>query len=62
LLFIRVLPSVAMAEVRLLVKTASEQSKKKLIDEGKVKQEEADYYIESLGAYDSVEQADYVKI
>ena len=62
LLFIRVLPSVAMAEVKLLVKSSSEQAKKKLIEEGKVKKEEADYYIDSLGAYDSVEQADYVKL
>jgi hypothetical protein len=34
LLFIRVLPSVAIAEVKLLLKTSSEQAKKKLIDEG----------------------------
>ena len=62
LLFIRVLPSVAMAEVRLLVKSSSEQAKKKLIAEGKVKAEEAEYYIESLEKYDSVEQAEYEKI
>ena len=62
LLFIRVLPSVAMAEVRLLVKSSSEQAKKKLIAEGKVKAEEAEYYVESLEKYDSVEQAEYEKI
>jgi molybdopterin-containing oxidoreductase family membrane subunit len=62
LLFIRVLPSVAMAEVRLLVKTSSEQAKKKLMAEGKVKAHEAEYYVESLEKYDSVEQAEYEKI
>jgi Ni/Fe-hydrogenase subunit HybB-like protein len=34
LLFIRVLPSVAIAEVKLLLKTSSEQAKKKQIAEG----------------------------
>jgi hypothetical protein len=51
-----------MAEVRLLVKTSSEQAKKKLIEEGKVKSYEAEYYVESLDKFDSVEQSDYVKI
>ncbi len=59
LLFIRVLPSVAMAEVKLLVKTSSEQSKKKLLDAGVIKPEEAEYYKESLTKFDSVDQADY---
>src|SRR5690606_4399895 len=62
LLFIRFLPSVAMAEVKLLVKTSSEQAKKQLIAEGKVKPHEAEFYVESLEKFDSVEQADYVKI
>ena len=39
LLFLRVLPAVAMAEVKLLVKTSSEQSKVKLIQEGHVSEE-----------------------
>ena len=61
LLFIRVLPSVAMAEVKLLVKSSSEQSKKALIDKGVLKPEEVEYYKESLTKFDSVNQADYAK-
>jgi hypothetical protein len=62
LLFIRVLPSVAMAEVRLILKSSSEQAKKKLIAEGSVNKVETEYYVESLESYDSVEQEDYVNI
>jgi hypothetical protein len=51
-----------MAEVRLLVKTSSEQAKKKLIEEGKLKPEEAQFYKESLNKYDSVNQADYANV
>jgi len=61
LLFIRVLPSVAMAEVKLLVKTSSEQAKKKLLDEGHVDPEQADEYIKSLEKYDSVDLTQYQK-
>lgn len=39
LVFLRVLPAVAMAEVKLLVKTASEQSKVELIQHGDVHEE-----------------------
>ncbi|MBS7566118.1 polysulfide reductase NrfD [Mucilaginibacter sp. Bleaf8] len=61
LLFLRVLPSVAMAEVKLLVKTASEQSKKKLLDGGHVDPDHAAYYKESLEKYDSVDLTQYQK-
>ncbi|QEM07752.1 hydrogenase [Mucilaginibacter rubeus] len=61
LLFIRVLPSVAMAEVKLLLKSSSEQAKKKLMDEGHVVPAEAEFYIASLEKFDSVEQSEYLK-
>lgn len=62
LLFVRVLPSVAIAEVKLLLKTSSEQAKKKQIDEGHHKEDEVEYYKESLVKYDSIEVADYEKV
>jgi Ni/Fe-hydrogenase subunit HybB-like protein len=61
LLFIRVLPSVAMAEVKLLVKTSSEQSKKKLIDEGHLDPTHVDDYTTALEKYDSVDLTQYQK-
>lgn len=61
LLFIRVLPSVAIAEVKLLLKTASEQAKLKQIKEGHLEPAEVQYYKESLTKYDSVDMADYEK-
>ena len=48
LLFLRVLPAIAMAEVKLLLKSSSDQAKQKLIREGKVDAGEAAYYQESL--------------
>jgi Ni/Fe-hydrogenase subunit HybB-like protein len=59
LLFLRVLPSIAIAEVKLLLKSASEQAKKKLIDEGHLDKEQVDDYIESLDKFDSVNKAEY---
>ncbi len=56
-----------MAEVKLLLKSSSDQAKQKLIREGLVKRVDAQYYLESLEKYDSVDyeksvpQADYVK-
>jgi molybdopterin-containing oxidoreductase family membrane subunit len=61
LLFIRVLPSVAMAEVKLLLKSASEQSKKKLMDEGHVEPAHAEFYVAALEKFDSVDQSEYLK-
>jgi len=54
LLFLRVLPAIAMAEVKLLLKSSSDQAKKKLIAEKAVDSGEAEYYLESLEKYDSV--------
>ncbi len=62
LLFIRVLPSIAIAEVKLLLKTSSEQSKLKLIKEGHLDREQVEFYKESLTKFDSVELADYDKV
>ncbi|MDT3404441.1 NrfD/PsrC family molybdoenzyme membrane anchor subunit [Mucilaginibacter terrae] len=61
LLFLRVLPSVAMAEVKLLLKTSSEQAKKKLIDEGHLDPTHVDDYVTSLEKYDSVDLTQYHK-
>ncbi|MEO6150420.1 MAG: NrfD/PsrC family molybdoenzyme membrane anchor subunit, partial [Mucilaginibacter sp.] len=59
LLFVRFLPSVAMAEVKLLLKGSSEQAKKKLIESGTLDKEQVQDYIKELGKYDSVDLADY---
>ena len=56
LLFLRVLPAIAMAEVKLLLKSSSDQSKQKLIRENGVKKDHAEFYRESLQKYDSVPQ------
>jgi molybdopterin-containing oxidoreductase family membrane subunit len=60
LLFLRVLPAIAMAEVKLLLKSASHQSKKQLMSEGKVDPVQAQFYRESLVKYDSVPEAETV--
>jgi molybdopterin-containing oxidoreductase family membrane subunit len=54
LIFLRVLPAIAMAEVKLLLKSSSDQAKKKLIAEKAVDSGEAEYYLESLEKYDSI--------
>ena len=59
LLFLRVLPAIAIAEVKLILKSASDQVKQKQIREGHVKKEEGEAYQESLTKYDSV---DYLKV
>lgn len=56
LLFLRVLPAIAIAEVKLLLKSSSDQAKQKLIKAGAVSKEQAQFYVESLDKYDSVEQ------
>jgi len=53
-LFLRFLPGIAVAEVKLLLKSASLQQKTKLIKEGKVDAEQAAFFRESLTKYDSV--------
>ena len=63
LLFLRVLPAIAMAEVKLLLKSSSDQSKQKLIRDKAVKNDYAEFYKESLNKYDSVSQeTEYAKI
>jgi hypothetical protein len=63
LLFIRVLPSVAMAEVKLLLKTSSEQAKKKLkYWKATLDPAEVQHYKESLVKFDSIDMSDYEKI
>ena len=63
LLFLRVLPAIAMAEVKLLLKSSSDQSKQKLIREKAVDKVHAEFYQESLIKYDSVSQeTEYAKI
>jgi molybdopterin-containing oxidoreductase family membrane subunit len=61
LLFLRVLPSIAMAEVKLLLKSSSEQAKKKILAEGHVDAEQGEFYKESLTKFDSVELSAYEK-
>jgi len=62
LLFLRVLPAIAIAEVKLLLKSSSDQVKQKQIRDGEVKPEYAEFYRESLTKYDSVAQPEYAKI
>ncbi len=61
LLFVRVLPSIAMAEVKLLLKSSSEQAKKKVIAEGHVDPTHVQFYKESLEKFDSVDIKEYEK-
>jgi molybdopterin-containing oxidoreductase family membrane subunit len=61
LLFVRVLPSIAMAEVKLLLKSSSEQAKKKVLAEGHVDPSHAKFYKESLEKFDSVDIKEYEK-
>jgi len=62
LLFLRVLPSIAIAEVKMILKSSSEQAKMKLIKEGNLDKEQVQEYIESLEKFDSVKQEEYAKI
>jgi Ni/Fe-hydrogenase subunit HybB-like protein len=62
LLFLRVLPSIAIAEVKLLLKSASEQAKMELIKDGHLDKEQVADYVESLDKFDSVKQEEYAKI
>jgi molybdopterin-containing oxidoreductase family membrane subunit len=61
LLFIRVLPAVAIAEVKLLLKSSSEQVKKKQLVSGHCDSDQAEFYKESLTKFDSVELSEYEK-
>ena len=54
LLFLRFLPGIAIAEVKLLLKSASLQQKKKLIAEGHLKPEQVEFFRGTLTKYDTV--------
>ena len=54
LLFLRFLPGIAIAEVKLLLKSSSLQHKTKLAQEGAFPEEQVEYFQESLEKYDSV--------
>lgn len=62
LLFLRVLPSIAIAEVKLLLKSASEQAKAKLIKEGNLDPLQVKEYVESLDKFDSVNHEQYERV
>jgi molybdopterin-containing oxidoreductase family membrane subunit len=62
LLFIRVFPSIAMAEVKLLLKSSSEQAKMKLLKDGHLDPAQVEFYKESLTSFDSVELSEYEKV
>jgi hypothetical protein len=62
LLFLRVMPSIAIAEVKLLLKTSSEQAKMSQIKTGHVEKEYVSEYVDSLEKFDSVKQEEYAKI
>jgi molybdopterin-containing oxidoreductase family membrane subunit len=61
LLFIRVMPSVAIAEVKLLLKSASEQAKRKQIQEGHLDEAHVEFYKDNLIKFDSVDHSEYEK-
>ena len=58
LLFVRFLPSIAIAEVKLLLKSSSLQQKTKLVQEGAFPAEQVEFFRESLDKYDSVTEED----
>ncbi len=62
LLFLRVLPGIAIAEVKLILKSSSDQAKQKLIREGAVDKEQSEVYQKSLEKYDSVSKTEYANI
>jgi molybdopterin-containing oxidoreductase family membrane subunit len=59
LLFIRVLPSIAIAEVKLLLKEQSEQAKLKEIEHGHLDAEQVAFYKKNLEKFDSVDISVY---
>src|SRR5690606_30359691 len=58
LLFLRFLPGIAIAEVKLLLKSASLQQKTKLVQEGAFPDEQVKFFQNSLDKYDSVSEED----
>ena len=62
LLFIRVLPSIAMAEVKLLLKEQSEQAKLEEIKAGHLDPAQVEFYKNSLKKFDSVDVSVYENV
>ncbi|MGO1242488.1 MAG: NrfD/PsrC family molybdoenzyme membrane anchor subunit [Sphingobacterium sp.] len=58
LLFLRFLPGIAIAEVKLLLKSSSLQHKTKLAQEGVFPAEQVEHFANSLEKYDSVSKED----
>ncbi|WP_270089481.1 NrfD/PsrC family molybdoenzyme membrane anchor subunit [Sphingobacterium sp. SYP-B4668] len=58
LLFLRFLPGIAIAEVKLLLKSSSLQHKTKLVKEGAFPEEQVAFFRDSLEKYDSVTEQD----
>ncbi len=58
LLFLRFLPGIAIAEVKLLLKSSSLQQKTKLAQEGAFPTEQVEFFANSLEKYDSVSKED----
>ena len=56
LLFLRFLPGIAIAEVKLLLKSSSLQHKTKLIKEGHLDGEQVEFFRNTLTKYDSVKE------
>lgn len=54
LLFLRFLPGIAIAEVKLLLKSSSLQHKSKLIKEGGLDSDQVEFFRNTLTKYDSV--------
>lgn len=59
LLFLRFLPAVAIAEVKLLLKSSSEQAKSRQIREKIFPDEQVAEYVQSLEKFDSVDKSQY---
>ncbi|QBQ42457.1 NrfD/PsrC family molybdoenzyme membrane anchor subunit [Sphingobacterium psychroaquaticum] len=58
LLFLRFLPGIAIAEVKLLLKSSSLQHKTKLAQEGAFPAEQVEFFANSLKKYDTVSEED----
>jgi molybdopterin-containing oxidoreductase family membrane subunit len=58
LLFLRFLPGIAIAEVKLLLKSSSLQHKTKTVQEGAFPEEQVEFFRNSLEKYDTVTETD----
>ncbi|HLQ99986.1 MAG TPA: NrfD/PsrC family molybdoenzyme membrane anchor subunit [Sphingobacterium sp.] len=62
LLFLRFLPGIAVAEVKMLLKSSSLQHKKKQIEEGLFPADQVEFFKERLDMYDSVTEEEISEI